>query len=496
MRSRVLFPALVALACRERSETADGTSTTVSPTSDTSAVTTDTAGNATGRTGGTGATGETGLLAGATGDTGIGCGGPQANPRRIEGALDLTVAAEAHLDGSGDDLWAGISVAGVGDLTGDDLPDIAVGSASGRVYLFPGPVSGELKTRGDAFILGEQLISYGQFGIAAFDADGDGEPDLAAYGDYSEVAVVLGPITGDVDVSQFAFAFLSSPPFGHNIGYAMQPAGDLSGDGMEDLFLGGDTYNAAFLLAAGSVTGGDQSYEDIALLELHAAALLVDSFGSEVAARGDQDADGVGDLLVGSDNDGPLGAGAFYVFDGALTGWADSTAATATLYTTITGNLGDLNHLDFAGDVNGDGYDDMLVGREDGGYFGRGTIYLVHGPVSGTMDVATVAAAEIVGVIAAQTVTVERAGDLDGDGFGDYASGGINDTVYVFYGPGPAGFAEATLTADAILSPGGTLGSSMDDVGDIDGDCYPDLLIGAPFTGGGGEAWLVRGGYL
>jgi hypothetical protein len=117
-------------------------------------------------------------------------------------------------------------------------------------------------------------------------------------------------------------------------------------------------------------------------------------------------------------------------------------------------------------------------------------------------DVVDIAASEIIGHEDDNVRTVEGAGDLDADGLADFVAGGDASIVYLFYGPGPAGIVEAELTADAfLLGTGGEFGSAMDAIGDHNGDCYPDLLIGdwrhdETGTNDEGGAWLVLGGYL
>jgi hypothetical protein len=91
---------------------------------------------------------------------------------------------------------------------------------------------------------------------------------------------------------------------------------------------------------------------------------------------------------------------------------------------------------------------------------------------------------------------VAPAGDLDGDGGEDFIVGAPGaDTAYVFYGPHAgvrsASSADRTLVSDA----GGEGGAAVLGPGDLDGDGYPDLLVGAPGLSGG-TAWIVAGGGL
>jgi len=460
-------------------------------------------------------TGDTATTIGETGDTGFDCGDPQPNgTRRIAGDLELDVAADAHMIGPYGSS-AGSEVVGAGDLTGDGLPDLVVGSpVTSEAFVVPGPPVGLLPLATAGFVVTGDNPFF-TLGMAGVDADGDGQLDLAIFGDGDDVFVVSGPIVSDVDAITDNLAVLESAG-PSNVGSAMDIVRDVNGDGIDDLFVGGGDYDAggvAFIVPAGSLTGVI-AVEDIELSEFRPRQVAA-QFGNDVSAGGDHDGDGVEDYLIGAYNDttgtgGVLpGTGAFFAFDSTYTGFVDTSAAEATVYNSaydagVNGpKFADAHRLDFGGDVNGDGYDDVLVGRRRDDSLGAsvGTAYLILGPLIGTSDVATIAEAEILGKFLRETSYVNRAGDLDGDDFADFAAGG-GDTVFVFYGPGPSGVVEAQNTADARLFDATQLvGFAMDDVGDLDGDCYPDLLIGGPSasTYGGsqdGSAWLIRGGYL
>jgi hypothetical protein len=229
--------------------------------------------------------------------------------------------------------------------------------------------------------------------------------------------------------------------------------------------------------------------------------------GYDIAAAGDVDGDGYEDLVVGAhwDDDGGSSAGAAYLVYGAATPTSGSLD-TGTLKATgdaSSDNLGE--YVDGAGDINGDGYDDVLVGSDS-----TETAYLVYGAATaftGTYDISLLAGLTIDGSSVDGFGGVAGVGDLDGDGYADLsvsATYGDSDSgaVYLWYGTTSSAGTTTPASADAMIEGASSydfLGRYGDAItaGDWDGDGLRDLAIGAPsedsVASGGGQVMVFEG---
>lgn len=211
-------------------------------------------------------------------------------------------------------------------------------------------------------------------------------------------------------------------------------------------------------------------------------------------AGGDINGDGFSDVIVGQ----ALGWGTVWVLYGPLSGWVDLAGADARFDGEHDFDLAGV--VAATGDVNGDGYDDFVVGGpaypgiepDIAGY--DGVVYVVYGPVSGEHSFA-----DADGVIHGETGShfghaVSGAGDVNGDGYADVVVGapsmGVDSrgAAFVFYGPLDgslsAADAEVTLVSDVAYQH---VGYSVAGGHDTDADGIPDLLIGTYYRG----AYLV-----
>ncbi|MFH1279243.1 MAG: FG-GAP-like repeat-containing protein [Candidatus Eisenbacteria bacterium] len=393
----------------------------------------------------------------------------------------------------------GKSVASAGDVNGDGYDDLIVGApfndagggdAGGAYLYYGGPSAG---VTADLVLTGETASDFFGCSVApAGDVNGDGYDDLiiGAFraGDSGEgrAYVYFGGLFPDATADLVLTGEATDDQFGSSVA----SAGDVNGDGYIDLIVGaegndwvGDYAGRAYLYHGGPSA---DSTADLVFNGLTAG----DHFGQSVASAGDVNGDGCADLIVGAtgNDTGGSDAGGAYLFYGG-------PSADATIDLVLTGEAMQ-DYFGYsvasAGDVNGDGYADMIVGAIYNGAGGlhAGRAYLYHGGPSadGAADLVMTgeAANDYFGA------SVAPAGDVNRDGYGDLIVGaGGNDAggsqagnAYLFYG-GPS----ADNTPDLGLmgeTPSGGFGYSVASAGDVDGDGYADLIIGAGYVDAAG----------
>ncbi|MCK6528025.1 FG-GAP-like repeat-containing protein [Myxococcota bacterium] len=365
----------------------------------------------------------------------------------VSGEIDLSLA-DAKIVGEASGDKAGWSVAGGSDTDGDGYLDLLVGAPqhdaggadAGAAYLVRGPFLGAMSlSTAAAKLVGEDAGDKAGAAVALMDVTGDGVADAvvgAAFDDdrgtdAGAAYVVDGPLGGTVDLST-ATGKLQGPDAGDQAGYSVAVVGDVDGDGVTDLAVGspqdelGGTASGTAYIVRGPVTGR-RSLGVVALARL-VGEEASDQAGRSVAGAGDQDGDGLADVLVGAYQHDSIAsnAGAAYVVLAPFSGTIDLSVAdakrTGALATDLAGIL-----VAGAGDVDGDGVPDLLVGanQSDAGGSNAGAVYLLYGPVSGVATLST-ADARFVGEAASDQLGyadggsgAAAAGDVDGDGCTD-----------------------------------------------------------------------------
>lgn len=401
-----------------------------------------------------------------------------------------------RLDGIGPGDRSGTSVSDAGDINGDGFDDVLVGAP------FADPSA--VQDAGASYVV---FVDPGGF-----------DPSL-------DLALLDGN-------NGFRISGIGA---GDRAGVAVGGAGDVNGDGLADLVIGaaetgtrygGESY---VVLADPDGFGGRLN---LAGLDGSNGFRLADApgLGASVSGAGDVNGDGFADVIVGAPDEvitGSRGQGAAYVVFGAGAGF-DDTLELATLDGSNGFRIGGFERdaylgrsVSGAGDVNGDGFDDVIVGSRR--YDQQGESYVVFGKSGGfaasvePADLDGTNGFRVQGIVAGEQAgfSVSGAGDVNGDGFDDLILGTLGAFVdgapfagaaYVVFGEAE-GFGGA-LRLDALdgsngfrldgIDPNDYAGTSVSGAGDVNGDGFGDLLVGAALADPGGleaagESYVVFG---
>ncbi|MBF0399810.1 MAG: FG-GAP repeat protein [Magnetococcales bacterium] len=401
--------------------------------------------------------------------------GSQINLASLDGSTGF------RLDGISPGEYSGLSVSGAGDINGDGFDDLIIGADSasnyysyaGATYVVFGQPSGSfasiipLATLVDGTIgfclNGANAMDYSGRSVSiAGDMNGDGFADLIVGGPPGSVVVVFGQATGFIpSMTLGAWSGISGFTLNGVTSYAVNQAGDINGDGLDDLIIGDPTYGSG---GAAYVVFGNQSMAG-SVLDLSTMGtsqgfrldgVASSMAGHSVSGAGDVNGDGLDDLVIGAYKDNG-GAGASYVVFGRTTGFS-SVVSLGSLNGSDGFRLDGTDSWDYsgfsvssAGDYNGDGFDDLIIGvpRAAVSSFGyAGSSYVVFG----------------------------------GPGF--------SSAVQLSTLSGSSGFRLDDVVAN------GKFGYSVSAAGDVNGDGFDDLLIGAPNPGGYGSGVVIFGGTL
>ncbi len=391
----------------------------------------------------------------------------------LDGVIDVcNLVLKLELDGASAGNEFGRAIAS-GDMNGDGLPDLMVGApgfGARLVYVYLGgePMDDvpDLELSGTGATFGT-AIAVGDFNADTYDDVAVGAPHSGSGA--KRVYVFLGSSVPDAS----ADVVISAGTSGANNEFgAALAAVNVNGDANMDLAVGvpanGNAHVRIYL--------GDDLTSTWATLT---GAGTSDEFGASVGNAGDVDGDGLEDVVVGefeSDVPGFPAAGRAHLFLSQPGGTPVpgpeylGEAAGSRFGYTVSG----------AGDVNDDGFADVVVGAPYHATSVRGAAFLYLGDVvpDATVDLM------IEGIDWFDPIggTVGPAGDVNGDGIDDFlvgvGLGGFGDGLAHLYFGGDDLDAESERVFFAPLSYDGV--GSVGPLGDIDGDGYPEFVVGGP----------------
>ncbi len=419
------------------------------------------------------------------------------------------------------DTWFGNAVSTAGDVNGDGYSDIIVGAYQydlnppfsinqGKAFVWHGSanglnngVNGTPANANWQVDSGQEGAEFGYSVSTAGDVNGDGYADVIVGAHWFD--------SGSGDNAGSAFVFYGSgnglgtnaawsqngSNAGAEFGYSVSTAGDVNGDGFADVIIGAPKYES-------STSSPDHTNEGWAYVYHGSAGGLsttdnwqIESnkqfanLGVSVGPAGDVNGDGYADVIVGANgyDNGESGEGRAFVYHGSASGLSSTANWTAE---SNQENAYFGYSAGTAGDVNGDGFADVIVGSYgyDSGQNNEGIVFLWHGSAGGLGANGTPANADWTAESNQANATfgksVGTAGDVNGDGYADiivgadgYSNGQDDEgRAYVYYGSAKGLSSTANWTVESNQADT-AFGSSVGTAGDVNGDGYTDVIIGA-----------------
>jgi len=448
------------------------------------------------------------------------------------------------------------------DIDGDEKSDVVLGAplskGIGESYVFLSKTLGRyfLSSRNTDPSEADYILSEGETGdwfghsvAIAGDINGDGYADIIVGAPYADSAGETDSGTvyiyyGDTPqrMDKIPDVVIRGVSEGDHLGWSVSSAGDVNGDGFDDIVIGApDAYRGqepragvAYIFFGGPYLGYKPGYPDALSAEDADVKLngegSQDKFGSAVSSAGDFNGDGYDDVIIGAPQARVSGiaSGRAYIYYGGspMNNLVDVSITAEAAFDSLGSSVAQ------GGDMDGNGCSEVVIGAPyaEGGGQKRGRVYVIYGnsrDCGGDLlpEDIDLSATNIPGAVLSGTkdyehfgYSVSYAGDIDGDTFGDIIVGSLyqgteckvpSGTTCAKYFPGAAyvyrGRPAESMNTTPFLTLEGEdqtdrFGTAVAGAGDLNGDGYYDILVGAYLADGidsisnAGKAYVYSGG--